>query len=182
MVHTSPTSDVERGKESVIDFKASEGALYIWVSRAGPLSLEFNHFNVRRCPGTCRRELGSKGGPTTEMFFSSCCVYLCLYEVLEAWAPLLRGRALFVSQDTGGWPGRHTPSPWRPPEDPSAKLLSNFKPSLGGRVLLVLPNPSLNPTTGSGVARRTAEERLTGALSGGGGVNPPVYHQKGGAG
>lgn len=79
-VHTSPASDAERGKESVIDFKASEGARYIWVSSAGPLSLEFNHFNVRRCPGTYRREPESKVGPTTEAFGSSG-VYLCLYEV-----------------------------------------------------------------------------------------------------
>lgn len=124
---------------------------------------------------------GAKGGQPRRCS-SALVVYIYVY--MRFWKHgLLRARALFVSQDTGGWPRRHTPSPWRPPEVPSAKLLSNFKPNLGGRVLLVLPNPSLNPTTGSGVARRTAEERLTGALSGGGGgVNPPVHHQKGGAG
>lgn len=82
--HTSPASDVERGKERLIDFKASEGARYIWVSRAGPLSLEFDHFNVRLCPGMYCRQPGSKVGPTVEMFFSSTCVCLCQYEALEA--------------------------------------------------------------------------------------------------
>lgn len=35
------------------------------------------------------RELESKVGPAVEIFFSSSCVYLCQYEVLEA--SLLRG-------------------------------------------------------------------------------------------
>lgn len=53
--------------------------------------------------------------------------------------------------------------------------LASSSQALVGRVLLVLlplmSNPSLNPTTGSRVAKRTAEERLTG-----------FYYQKGGAG
>lgn len=59
-----PMTDAEWRTKSIIGFKVSEGVRYIWASRTGPPPLEFNHFNVRLCPGA------SKVVPVKETFFS----------------------------------------------------------------------------------------------------------------
>lgn len=74
-VHTSPTSDGEQGKESLIDSKVK---VHFTFGRAEPGHCRWNSI-------TLMSDFVKVG-----IFFSSC-VYLCLYEVVEAWALVLRG-------------------------------------------------------------------------------------------
>lgn len=67
MVNMGLISDAEWRTKSIIDFKVSDG---VGPSRTGPSPLEFNHLNVRLCPGTYSRTLESREVPVKETLFS----------------------------------------------------------------------------------------------------------------